>query len=135
MQISGFGISLVLTSVPAGRGMILRHPLRHQCPLKSAQVRRLRTQSKKALNAPGGKPLTWRRSNMKNRAIFALLLAVVLIVPAFAQQSPSQPATQSTPADQAAAPKADNATGKPALQPDTHEGFWGHLNPFARKKY
>jgi outer membrane protein OmpA-like peptidoglycan-associated protein len=21
------------------------------------------------------------------------------------------------------------------LQPDTHEGFWGHLNPFARKKY
>src|SRR5439155_737134 len=25
--------------------------------------------------------------------------------------------------------------GKPALQPDTHEGFWGHLNPFARKKY
>ena len=27
------------------------------------------------------------------------------------------------------------ASGKPALQPDTHEGFWGKLNPFARKKY
>jgi len=71
---------------------------------------------------------------MKNRTIFVLLLAAVLALPAIAQQtstsSPSQPA--------AAAPEAQasaNATGKPALQPDTHEGFWGHLNPFARKKY
>ena len=30
---------------------------------------------------------------------------------------------------------ATGASGKPALQPDTHEGFWGKLNPFARKKY
>src|SRR5205085_8597462 len=57
-----------------------------------------------------------------------------LIIPAYAQQT-SKPATQTAPANQANAPKADNATGKPALQPDTHEGFWGHLNPFARKKY
>ena len=21
------------------------------------------------------------------------------------------------------------------MQPDTHEGFWGKINPFARKKY
>jgi outer membrane protein OmpA-like peptidoglycan-associated protein len=76
---------------------------------------------------------------MKNRTLFALLLAGILILPAFAQQSSSnsqsQPATQSAPADQAAATKVDNATGKTPLQPDTHEGFWGHLNPFARKKY
>jgi outer membrane protein OmpA-like peptidoglycan-associated protein len=75
---------------------------------------------------------------MKNRTLIALLLAGILILPAFAQQSSSsqsQPTTQSAPADQAAAPKADNATGKTPLQPDTHEGFWGHLNPFARKKY
>jgi len=75
---------------------------------------------------------------MKNRTIIALLLAGILILPAFAQQSSnsqSPSATQSAPADQATAPKADNATGKPALQPDTHEGFWGKLNPFARKKY
>jgi outer membrane protein OmpA-like peptidoglycan-associated protein len=75
---------------------------------------------------------------MKNRIVTALLLAGILILPAFAQQSSNsqtQPATTSTPADQAAAPKADNASGKPALQPDTHEGFWGKLNPFARKKY
>jgi outer membrane protein OmpA-like peptidoglycan-associated protein len=71
---------------------------------------------------------------MKNRIVIALLLAGVLILPAFAQQT--QPATQSAPTtDQAAAPKADNATGKTPLQPDTHEGFWGKLNPFARKKY
>src|SRR5206468_8319529 len=103
---------------------------------------------------------------MKNRVFVALLLAVVLALPAVAQQSgsttqdqpaASQPATsQSTgtatqgqpaasqPAQSApAAPADQNATqtagpgasGKPALQPDTHEGFWGHLNPFARKKY
>ena len=30
---------------------------------------------------------------------------------------------------------ASGASGKPALQPDTHEGFWGKINPFARKKY
>jgi outer membrane protein OmpA-like peptidoglycan-associated protein len=73
--------------------------------------------------------------NMKNRIVIALLLAGVMILPAFAQSTSSQPATQSAPTDQAAAPKADNATGKPALQPDTHEGFWGKMNPFARKKY
>src|SRR2546430_1887892 len=122
---------------------------------------------------------------MKNRVFVARLLAVVLALPAVAQQSgsttqdqpaasqpatsqstgtatqdqpaASQPATsQSTgtatqdqpaasqPAQSApAAPADQNATqtagpgasGKPALQPDTHEGFWGHLNPFARKKY
>jgi outer membrane protein OmpA-like peptidoglycan-associated protein len=75
---------------------------------------------------------------MKNRIVIALALAGVLTLPAIAQttsSTPSQPATQSAPTDQAATPKADNATGKPALQPDTHEGFWGKVNPFARKKY
>ncbi len=70
---------------------------------------------------------------MKNRIFVALLLAGILILPAFAQQSSSSQTPAAT--DQAAAAKAENATGKPALQPDTHEGFWGKLNPFARKKY
>jgi outer membrane protein OmpA-like peptidoglycan-associated protein len=75
---------------------------------------------------------------MKNRISVALLLALALALPAFAQQSTTsqdqQPAaTQATPTDQSA--QATGASGKPALQPDTHEGFWGHLNPFARKKY
>jgi outer membrane protein OmpA-like peptidoglycan-associated protein len=72
---------------------------------------------------------------MKNRIVTALLLAGILILPAFAQTTSSQPATQSAPTDQATAPKADNATGKTPLTPDTHEGFWGKMNPFARKKY
>lgn len=73
---------------------------------------------------------------MKNRTIFALLLSVILAVPVFAQDnsqsSTSQPSTQAT----APAPtKADSATGKDPLQPETREGFWGRVNPFARKKY
>jgi outer membrane protein OmpA-like peptidoglycan-associated protein len=70
---------------------------------------------------------------MKNRIILALLLAVILALPAIAQENSSN--AQNQPAAQTAAPKAENATGKDPLQPDTHEGFWGHLNPFARKKY
>ena len=68
---------------------------------------------------------------MKNRTIFALLLAVILAVPVFAQQTATtmnQPTAQTTT-------KADTATGKDPLQPETREGFWGRVNPFARKKY
>jgi len=78
---------------------------------------------------------------MKNRTIFALLLAVALAVPVLAQDNSApqtQPATtQSSSSQPAAQPatKADSATGKDPLQPETREGFWGHLNPFARKKY
>ena len=102
---------------------------------------------------------------MKNRVIVALLLAVVLALPALAQQTtpttqdqpaasqPAQSSQQAAPADQTApaataqpaqtAPADQNApastqagaSGKQPLQPDTHEGFWGKLNPFARKKY
>jgi len=76
---------------------------------------------------------------MKNRLFVALLLAVVLALPALAQQTGSttqdQPATASQSADQNANTSATGASGKPALQPDTHEGFWGKINPFARKKY
>src|SRR5579862_8023590 len=64
---------------------------------------------------------------MKNRLFVALLLTAVLALPALAQQ------TATTTQDQPAA--AAGASGKPALQPDTHEGFWGKINPFARKKY
>jgi outer membrane protein OmpA-like peptidoglycan-associated protein len=67
---------------------------------------------------------------MKNRTIFALLLAVAVALPAIAQQTATtQPAAQTTGS------AATNATGKTPLQPDTHEGFWGRINPFARKKY
>jgi len=76
---------------------------------------------------------------MKNRLFVALLVAGLLAVPGFAQQTgstsqdqttASQPAT-STSTDQTA---TQSATGKP-LQPPAREGFWGRVNPFARKKY
>ncbi len=70
---------------------------------------------------------------MKNATV-ALLLAVVLALPAFAQttdQSTAAPAAQST----SSTSTSMGATGKEPLAPPPHEGFWGHLNPFARKKY
>jgi outer membrane protein OmpA-like peptidoglycan-associated protein len=77
---------------------------------------------------------------MKNRVLTALLIAVFTL-PALAQTSSaastdqSQAQTQApTTASQPAAVTTDSATGKP-LQPPAREGFWGHLNPFARKKY
>ena len=74
---------------------------------------------------------------MKNRLQVGLLLAVALAVPAFAQTSSTtdQPAATSATSTDQSATSATGASGKPALQPDTHEGFWGNLNPFARKKY
>jgi outer membrane protein OmpA-like peptidoglycan-associated protein len=66
---------------------------------------------------------------MNNRLVIALPLAAILAVPAFAQ-TPSS--TQSQPA---ATQSSDNATGKAPLAPPTREGFWGRVNPFARKNY
>jgi outer membrane protein OmpA-like peptidoglycan-associated protein len=77
---------------------------------------------------------------MKNRIMLALLLAGMLALPAIAQQDSSnaqgQPAAQNAPVAQSApAAQPTAATGKEPLQPQANEGFWGHLNPFARKKY
>jgi outer membrane protein OmpA-like peptidoglycan-associated protein len=75
---------------------------------------------------------------MKNRMIFGLLLAGALTLPALAQDNSSQAqpaASQSSSTMSQSGTKADTATGKDPLQPETREGFWGHMNPFARKKY
>jgi outer membrane protein OmpA-like peptidoglycan-associated protein len=77
---------------------------------------------------------------MKNRVLTALLIAV-LALPALAQtssapspdQSQNQAQAQST-SSQPAAVTTESATGKP-LQPPAREGFWGRMNPWARKKY
>jgi outer membrane protein OmpA-like peptidoglycan-associated protein len=79
---------------------------------------------------------------MKNRVLTALLIAG-LALPAFAQtnsatpdqtQAPNQAQSSAQSTSQPAAVTTDSATGKP-LQPPAREGFWGHLNPFARKRY
>jgi hypothetical protein len=72
---------------------------------------------------------------MKNRSLVALLLAGALAIPAFAQTTTTSQDQSATPSAAPAPTKADAATGKDPLQPDTHEGFWGKMNPFARKKY
>jgi len=69
--------------------------------------------------------------SMKNKMISAVLLSGVLALPVFAQDN-SQSSTATVPA---ATTKADTATGKTPLANDTREGFWGRVNPFARKKY
>ena len=77
---------------------------------------------------------------MKNRAVVALFVAFLLALPALAQQqstsdqssqqTASQPSNTSTTGT-----AADSATGKAPLQYESHQGFWGKVNPFARKKY
>jgi outer membrane protein OmpA-like peptidoglycan-associated protein len=79
---------------------------------------------------------------MKKLYLLSLPLAVALAIPAAAQQNsngsndqqPQASQTQPTqPSQQASDSQA--ATGKEPLKYEKHEGFWGHLNPFARKKY
>ena len=70
-----------------------------------------------------------------------LVLGSALGISAFAQTS--TPPTQTTDQDKTAASSStmnpnDNstyATGKPLPQDQSKEGFWGHMNPFARKKW
>lgn len=97
---------------------------------------------------------------MKKQTWMTLALAAALAVPAAAQQTndqssqtpapPSQTTTQtdqssqSTPSQQATTSQGTSGqqastdqslSARQPLQPDTHEGFWGKINPFARKKY
>jgi len=73
---------------------------------------------------------------MKNRSLFVLLLAGTLAVPAFAQDNANSTSqTQSSATSTQTQAKGDTATGKQPLQPASREGFWGRVNPFARKKY
>jgi len=83
---------------------------------------------------------------MTRNTILSLALMGTLAMPALAQNqsSPSsQPqATQSTSQDNqqtnaqgTSSTSNETATGKDPLQNNRKEGFWGHLNPFARKKY
>jgi outer membrane protein OmpA-like peptidoglycan-associated protein len=90
---------------------------------------------------------------MKTRFWIALPLAAAMILPAAAQTSSSSsstdnqaPAMQSQPAPDQAMPAGTQETpdqkaadrnlqARQPLSVETHEGFWGKINPFARKKY
>lgn len=87
---------------------------------------------------------------MKTPFLLALPLAATLMVPAVAQQTTSdsqqnsaQSSSSSSSSTSSAQPAAttqdsssdQNMSARQPLQPETREGFWGHMNPFARKKY
>ena len=69
------------------------------------------------------------------RRLSVLLLASAFAVPAVALQAQSAGQSQSTPpsATQQPSPEATSSTSS-ATTP-AKEGFWGRLNPFARKKW
>jgi outer membrane protein OmpA-like peptidoglycan-associated protein len=68
---------------------------------------------------------------MKRFHFASLMLAAALVIPAAAQTTSDQPAAQDNTNKDAQA----TSTGKQPLKYESHEGFWGHMNPFARKKY
>lgn len=76
---------------------------------------------------------------MKHQTWMALALAAALAVPVAAQQTTNdqnnQPAASTQTQQNATQSSGDQVSTHQPLQQETHEGFWGHLNPFARKKY
>ena len=79
---------------------------------------------------------TYNRRNAMRGVVATSALAAALAFPggAFAQSSPSSASTtQETP--QAAQAQQQPDINQQRLSNASHEGFWGHLNPFARKKW
>jgi outer membrane protein OmpA-like peptidoglycan-associated protein len=87
---------------------------------------------------------------MKTGMLLTSLLAAALVIPAAAQQtttsdtqqpaassqSSSSTATQNTTATSEQDLNSDqNMSARQPLQPETRQGFWGKINPMARKKY
>ena len=78
---------------------------------------------------------------MRIRILYTLPLAGALMLPAVAQQAPvdsQQPASAQSSSASSSAPGSNddqNMSARQPLEPDYRQGFWGKLNPFARKKY
>jgi len=80
---------------------------------------------------------------MTSKILLTLPLAAALTVPGWAQVAPTSSSSQTQTDQTQSAPVATsdqqstqaNPNGHEPLVYERHEGFWGHLNPFARKKY
>jgi outer membrane protein OmpA-like peptidoglycan-associated protein len=81
---------------------------------------------------------------MKSKFLLTLPLAAALAAPGLAQQTQPSSSSQNPQTDQTQSAPAQtsdqqntqaNPNGHEPLVYERHEGFWGHLNPFARKKY
>jgi len=78
---------------------------------------------------------TYRSAGLGTSALLATALCAFR---AFAQSAPASSAQPASTTAPASAPTSNDsttyATGKP-LATQSNEGFWGHLNPMARKKW
>jgi len=75
---------------------------------------------------------------MKRSYLLSLPLAAAMVLPAAAQQNSNASADQqSAPAQQQvqSTDQQQASSGHEPLKYERHEGFWGKVNPFARKKY
>ena len=79
------------------------------------------------------------KTRLSPGSITVLLVAASLGLPAVAQStSDQQPQVQtgaSTNAQSQSQTNPQTGTGKAPLPEKSNEGFWGHMNPFARKKW
>jgi outer membrane protein OmpA-like peptidoglycan-associated protein len=71
---------------------------------------------------------------MQKRLVITLPLAALLAMPAFSQTNQPAPTAPNQMQSQQQTPTTEDNAKQP-LTLEQHEGFWGHLNPFARKKY
>jgi outer membrane protein OmpA-like peptidoglycan-associated protein len=73
---------------------------------------------------------------MKKLYLLSLPLAAALVLPAAAQQNSNASSDQqSAPAQTQSTDQQQANSGHEPLKYERHEGFWGKINPFARKKY
>jgi outer membrane protein OmpA-like peptidoglycan-associated protein len=73
--------------------------------------------------------------HMNARMLATLSLAAALAIPAAAQTSPSTTDPSTASSTQTNQATDSNGSGKQPLQAPAREGFWGRVNPFARKSY
>lgn len=67
-------------------------------------------------------------------SVSAIVLTGALVAPAYAQSATDQANGQAATTAATDSQQTPSATGKP-LEMQSREGFWGHMNPFARKKW
>ncbi|MGB7354880.1 MAG: hypothetical protein WBD06_14330 [Acidobacteriaceae bacterium] len=77
------------------------------------------------------------KTKLNPGSITVLLVAATLGLPAVAQSNQQSPQVQTGASTNANAPQSQNGTpetgtGKAPLPTVDKEGFWGHVNPFAR---
>src|SRR5512146_1760570 len=114
---------------------------RRECPAHTRTLPRFpgrtksRSRPRMACSRGAAQRSPRRMFKMKNRAVVALFVAFLLSLPALAQQPASSNSTDQSSQAASSSNTGSSATGKAPLQYESRQGFWGKVNPFARKKY